>query len=357
MSSENLRDKLRKDLGGGFKEMNVRQAVKVPEGGHQLIVDDVNKPWFFDILPYKVTTDNHPEGKQKGSYHYRRPYLVHKSIGFNKEWVACLKNFNKRCPICAYYEKCIERLGFSHPETKPYKPQKRSMWNVCLHDDAEGTLYWFDISHFAFDEVFEKQLKALDNDELIQTFSIPSEGYTFKLSFEEADGGGNFTFKKLFRVDAIKRPPNFYSDDVVNDTYLLDDLLIERSEKEVTDLLFSGLSEDENDSEQFVAEQQVENPPRRIVTRGAARVSEVEEKQDTSVVESAPVEEDIPVKENTPAIGLRRISRVKPEEPEEDNQCLCGHKFGEDFEKHEDCTNELKCSEEVYVKCQQAVAS
>ena len=89
--------------------------------------DDV--AWFkptkgtnrIDIIPYTVSSDNHPQGIKQGFEDYVLDLWVHRRIGPTEDSFVCLKRtYGKPCPIC-------EEMAILMQEDKPNKKMIQSL--------------------------------------------------------------------------------------------------------------------------------------------------------------------------------------------------------------------------------------
>ena len=90
-----------KSDGAAYGYLNLPKGVNIfkPEPGGKT---------SFDIMPYEVTSDRHPDRDEdldiaiKGSLWWKLPFKIHRNIGVRNETVVCPVSIGKRCPICDY---------------------------------------------------------------------------------------------------------------------------------------------------------------------------------------------------------------------------------------------------------------
>jgi len=305
----------------------------------------------LDIIPYEVTSDNHPEGAAKGDLWWRLPYFVHRNIGASNDSVVCPTSIKQRCPICEHRAKRIKAQA-PQEETRALKPSERNLFVVVPLDDRKlkDQICIFDISKYLFTELLLKEAK--ENPEY-KKFADLEEGYSIKIRFESQTIGNSQPFAEASRIDFIERDQQ-YDEAILDDAPALDEMLIVLSYEELEAKFWEMEHEEDagtlstakrktKPAEEEEEEEEEKAPAKKTVERGTG----VKRKP---VKEEEPEEEE--EEEEAPKKTLSRKPAGKPtrkEEPEEEekapakkttagkSECPHGYKFGVDFEKYDEC--------------------
>lgn len=221
-------------------------AFSVPEGMSLFRFKQV-KTYNLDVLPYVVGKGN-PRADE-GILHFERTYYVHSRIGPNNDSYACLaKNFNKKCPICQYKAK----LGMD-PKTKKeilkaLEPKVRQLWLVRDRDDLEKGVQLFEAAFFkSWGELIKSKIKAGDEDSPYQNFFHLDDGMYLKVTVEEDSYDGRKFFKPTNIEMRPRQKPLKVS--ILDKCPCLDELLIEKSFKELKEIFLQISSEDEEEED------------------------------------------------------------------------------------------------------------
>lgn len=340
-----------RQTGSSYGHLNLPKGVK--------IFKEEEGKMYFDILPYVVTEEQHPDRNEKlgiavpGEVWYKRPYKLHRNIGSTNDSYVCPTSIGKRCPICEYRTKRIKE-GAEKEETDPLKASLRNLYIVLPigHKEYDEVPHIWDISQYLFQNLLNKELE--ENEEY-EIFPDLEEGYTLKVRFDEQTMGKN-KFFEVTRIDFEKRDQT-YEEEIMDDIPALDNVLTILSYKELEKKFMEIEDEDEATDKETVKEEEI---PERI--RRHVRKEEVEEEKKVDEAED---------------IHTRRMASRKPsslanhdkkeeveEEPEEEkktvtrrtsppaqestkkDKCPHGHKFGVDTEKYDICDS---C--DVWEKC------
>ena len=182
--TESMRDKIRhraesrRNLGG-------LTTLELPEGV------ELYKPEKgsveFDILPYVVSVDNHPEVK-KGEQWYQRNYLAHRNVGPEEKFLICPRTIGKRCPICEEHQKLKRDPNAEEEVVDALRAKERELFNVVMKD-GDGSVMILDISTFLFGRKLEEEIR--EGDEANAAFAELSGGKTLKVRWESKNMGTN----------------------------------------------------------------------------------------------------------------------------------------------------------------------
>ena len=129
--------------------------------GMKIYVPDPGKSEKFDILPYIVTNEKHPNKKEMlDDIWWNAPFKVHRGVGTNTETIICPTSFGKPCPICEYFTK-RKKEGADWDELKILKPSLRALYAVVPIDNKkfEETIHVFDMSNFLFYDLLTDETK------------------------------------------------------------------------------------------------------------------------------------------------------------------------------------------------------
>jgi len=152
----------------------------------------------IDIIPYEITTKNHPRvklGKNKvGDLDYLLDVEVHRNVGPQKATVICPKKmFGTDCPICRLAGEMWE--AGKEKEAKNTWPKRRVFYNVIDANKPEEGLKIFETSHALFESDLLVAAKTENDDGTMVPFADPDEGSTIRFVATEAEIGKSKYFK------------------------------------------------------------------------------------------------------------------------------------------------------------------
>lgn len=189
----------------------------------------------FDILPYEVSDERHidlPEAAV-GELWYKKPFKIHRNIGADRIKVVCPTTFGKRCPICEYRNKLIQKNGYND-EAAELNTSNRSLYAIMVKGkNATNKIQVFDTSDYYFQEVLQDQL--MDTDEF-EYFPDHAEGVSVEIRFGEKSFAGQ-KFAVPTRFDWRERKEQ-YDDSILDEVPNLDELLIVLSYEELKEKFF-----------------------------------------------------------------------------------------------------------------------
>jgi len=283
----------------------------------------------FDILPYRVTNEAHPNKKEmdEGIW-WGAPFLTHDKVGSKGEKIVCPTSFGLKCPICEYFTK-RQKEGADWDELKELKPKKRSLYAVIPFKNPkfEEKIHILDMSFFLFEELLIEETEA---DPDYENFAGIYDGMSLVVSWKKKTFNGH-DYATARKIDFKERKKQ-YEEDILDKVPKLDSLLKVLEYEEINTKFFE--LEDLEDS--------VENPPKKEKKgkkeKKAAKSPKAEKK------EKAPKAEK---KEKAPK-AEKKEKAPKAEKKGAKDDCPHGHKFGKDCEKFEDCDdcdNWDECSE------------
>ena len=185
----------------------------------------------LDVVPYKVTVDDHPEEVPKGMTWFRRIFRVHKNQGPESQTVVCPTTVGLPCPICALRAKKL-REGLSREEVSHLKWSEREIYNVIDKDNKFEGVQILNQSSFTFGNLLKEEM---DEDEENNGFGELKGGKTLLLRFKKKKYKGK-PYPEISKVDFRDRPD--YPESILKKTYDLDKLLKILSEEELEELLY-----------------------------------------------------------------------------------------------------------------------
>lgn len=194
---ESMRDRIRhraesRRNTGGLDTLELPEGVELykPEKG----------PVEFDILPYRVSVDTHPEVK-KGELWYERTYLAHRNVGPEEKFLICPRTVGKRCPICEEHQRLKKDPNAEEEVVDALRAKERELFNVVMKD-GDGSVMVLDISTFLFGRKLEEEIR--EGDEANAAFAELSGGKTLKVRWEAKSMGTN-KFVEAGRIDFLDR--------------------------------------------------------------------------------------------------------------------------------------------------------
>jgi hypothetical protein len=205
---------------------------KIVEGDHTI-----------DILPFVVgenyPTRNYPNVK-KGDLAYVLDVWVHYKVGPNQDAIVCpSRNYDKPCPVCEQINE-LRKSDEEEDTIKALLPKRRAVYNVVSYDtpkeEAKG-IQIMDASHFLLEHRIIELARRPQGGGMIP-FADPDDG---KQIFFRRKGTGatntEFTAYQFIDRDYI------ISDETLEQTFSLDDLLTVKSYEEIHDLFWGTTRE------------------------------------------------------------------------------------------------------------------
>lgn len=339
-----------------------------------------------DIIPYIVTDENHMDGNPKypdaanpGNPWYKKPIMVHRSVGAENQSIICPRSQGKKCPICEHRAK--QQSQGAEKDDLIAKPQTRVLYVVIPigNKEYEAKFHIWDISYGNFQKKLDEELG--ENPEA-GIFPDPSEGYTLSVRFSEEVFNKN-KYYEASRIDFEEREG--YDEKIMEQAPNLDEVVTILTYKEI-EKMFLEIDEDEEVEEEApkkkstfpakkVKDEEVEeeaHPFRKKKTVVQEEEEEVETEEEEAPVlkkkaapetpfkrKPAPKEEEAEEEEEEPeaeeeAPAPRRKTIPAKEEPkkkggEVSQTCPSGHKFGKDWDGYDSCDD---CS--VFKACGKA---
>ncbi len=325
----------------------------------------------FDILPYTVTTDKHPDKDEKygvatkGSLWYKRPFKVHRNVGPDKLPIICPRSIGKKCPICDYKDKRAKQ-GADWDEIKLLKPSLRNLYVLKVKDKEfdKKAIYIWDVSQYLFQNLLTEEI---EENEDYETFPDLKEGYTLKVRFGSGSIGGGKAFAEASRIDFYEREKP-YSDSILDKVPNLDELLEVKSYKEIEALFFDDelnddeeevdddIYEDEEDTEDDIEEDDIEEDDEEDTEEDDEEDEDdtEEDEEDALPFDETEDEEEEEVKEEKKPKRTRKSKGKKEQKAKKSKKCPYGHIFGKDTDSYDDCDTCIEEHYEVWEECDKA---
>lgn len=265
----------------------------------------------LDILPYVVTDPNHPDRDDElgiavpGALWYKRPFKLHRNIGYNNMPLVCPTSIGKRCPICEYKQRLLkEGKDWRDDSVKALKTYLRNLYIVVPLDNKnyEERPYVWDIS----DHLFQNKLSIeLEENPEYANFPDLEDGYTLRIRFTEEQFGKN-KFADTSRIDFEKREKK-YDKSILDKVSNLDEVLVVLPYEQIEAKFFDSEDDAVTDVDKAINEV----------------VDEIDEGEDDEEVEPRKA----------------KIIVSKPKLAVADGKCPYGHEFGRDEGSYPECAD------------------
>lgn len=339
-SSSSMREKAKKKAE---QSMNRGKSsyLNVPEGVERL---KPKKAMNMDVVPYIVTSDKHPIA-EKGDQWYQRTFYLHYLD--NKPYV-CPKSVKKPCPVCEHVKELFNSEDAADIElAKQMRAKERELYNVIDLDDQDKGVQLFELSYHLFGKALDEEIS--EGDDELGGFAELVGGKTLRVSFRSKKLGKN-EFLEVRKIEFEDRDD--YEEDILDDVVDLDKALIIEDYDTLQKAIY-GLEEEEED----------EKPEKK--SKKDADEDEDEDEPKKSVKKKKPSKKDEDDEDEEEKKPPKKGKKVKKEEPEEDededeeekkpskkvkkedkkadkkskkNRCPHGHKFGEDNDEYDECS-------------------
>ncbi|OQC75322.1 MAG: hypothetical protein BWX44_00053 [Spirochaetes bacterium ADurb.Bin001] len=331
--------------------------LKLPKGVN-VFKEEPKTRVTFDIMPYVVTGDYHPDRDEeygiavKGELWYKRPYWLHRNIGSDNQSIVCPTSIGQKCPICEYRAQLIkDGAKWDDDSVRALKPSLRNLYVVIPKGNKnrpEEPHVW-DISQFLFQERLNEEVQ--ENEEY-ETFPDLEDGFTLKVRFTENSFGSN-KFAETSRIDFLERKKP-YNESILDEIPSLDDLLEVPSHSTLEAIFFGGLSADEVDEDDDDDDKEEKKPRRNQNRKQKDDDDDDREDEDEDKDEDSPEDEDEDDDDSGEDDDDKRPRRQQSRLPKEKEskkpsrkseksggkgkgKCPHGHAFGEDCDEYDDC--------------------
>jgi hypothetical protein len=338
MAEKRKNDRLEKMRNRQNKEQrfSYKRAYVIPDNVPRYKMKDGENR--IDIIPYRITNPLNPavtiHGLEVGELDYFQQLDVHQSVGVRNNQHLCAKRmFSRPCYIC---EAQIELYNQNErEEAKGLYPKQRAVYNVIDLDEPEKGIQVWEVSYYWVEEKLRTLAAAKSKRGATIVFGDWEIGKTISFIATEDKPWGlkpdNFTFEEREEQ---------YDESICDKAYPLDQYYVMPDYEEVqADYL--QITDDLDDEDDAPA------PPPRRERRTDKAINDVERIPDGEKDFDQHVADGEKFLKNNPTLEPDRSRRRRrAEEPE--NKCPKGHKFGEDFDNTDDCTD---CSDSDYDAC------
>ncbi len=270
--------KVAEQQGSGFTPT----AFTVPEG-MSLFRFKQAKTYNLDVIPYRVGKGN-PRADE-GMVHFERTYYVHQKIGPNNDSIPCLtKNWKKKCPICQYRAKLGMDPKAKKDVLKALEPKVRQLWIIRDRDELEKGLQLFDAAYYkSWGELVKAKTKAGDEKYRYHHFFHLDDGMMLRVTAEEDSYEGRKFFKPT-NIEMRDRKPLKAS--LLDKAPCLDDLLVEKSYKELKELFLQISDEDEEDDDEVEDGSELEDDEDSDEVEDGSEIEDPDEEEDEKPTKS-----------------------------------------------------------------------
>ena len=303
-------DKVRANIEKQKSQKRQYGYLKLPKGVN-VFKEEPGSRVKLDILPYVVTDPNHPDRDDElgiavpGALWYKRPFKLHRNIGYNNMPLVCPTSIGKRCPICEYKQRLLkEGKDWRDDSVKALKTYLRNLYIVVPLDNKnyEERPYVWDIS----DHLFQNKLSTeLEENPEYANFPDLEDGYTLRIRFTEEQFGKN-KFADTSRIDFEKREKK-YDKSILDKVSNLDEVLVVLPYEQIEAKFFDSEDDAVTDVDKAINEV----------------VDEIDEGEDDEEVEPRKA----------------KIIVSKPKLAVADGKCPYGHEFGRDEGSYLECAD------------------
>ncbi|KKK50356.1 hypothetical protein LCGC14_3125820, partial [marine sediment metagenome] len=205
-----------------------------------------------DILPYTVELENHldynkdaPDSAHVGNLWYKKPILIHRGIGPERNSYICPKSAGKtKCPICE--ERSRQFADGADAADVPGRIGKRNIYAVIPigNKDYEEEVHIWDIAQGNFQEQLNQDLEESPESGI---FPDLEDGLTLSIRFSEESFDKN-KYAKATRID-FKDRDETYDEEILDEVPHLDSIINVLSYKEL-EAAFLELDEEDEDKDE-----------------------------------------------------------------------------------------------------------
>jgi hypothetical protein len=305
----------------------------------------------FDILPYIVKDENHPDRDDEyniaipDSEWYRRPFSIHRNIGPDNEAIVCPGSIGEKCPICEYRMKLTDEDDEDEAKALKGDWKKRVIYLVFPIDSKkwDEDVYLYDSSQYVFQKALNDELEDNPDNEI---FADAFEGKTLNVRYTK-ESTGKYSYANPSRIDFIDRAEPYdeeFLDSLPNLDDILKDSIMPYKELEKKFLAYVD-DDDEDDEMEDVPDEEDDEPrgrsrkPRRGSSRNTKKVEDDEDEEEDEPEEDEKEDEPEEEVEEKPRSRARKPVSRKTSTTKTRGKCPYGHKFGVDTDDFDDCAD------------------
>lgn len=279
------------------------------------------------IVPYTVSINKHPAGREKGDLWYERRFLMHYNIGADPKSYVCPKSIGQRCPICEYRMRLSKSENPNEETLKELKPKERVLYNVHDVDGDENNVMLWDVSFHNFTKKLEEEIT--EGPDEYGDFPNPDEsGMVLSVRFSDKTLGKT-TFLEASRIDFKER--GYELPDELLESALDLDKILKILPYEELERIYLEINDEDNDGDTSSS-----TPPAKDkeVEKPKPEKKETKAKEQEKPSEPEVSEED---KEKARKEAVREAKRREKEAQESGDECPAGGKFGVDTDNLKAC--------------------
>ena len=268
LSKEETKQKM-SSQGAGGNWFNLPEGVEVwaPEKKGR---------YNLDIVPYEVSTENHPEeGIEKGVLWFRTQFRVHHAVGMSEQSVVCPRSIGKKCCICDEADR-LRKLDEDEDVVRQLRGQRFTAMNI-LHPDDPDTIAVLVLSSGKFDNILKEELQEEENEEHLDFYQCEDGGRTIRVRFSEKTFAGN---KYLQATDIqFKERDDMDEDEILERVVDLDTILNVLPPEKIEALFLEG-GEGETDEDEDEEQEEKEKPKSKSKSKRKSKKEEEPEEED-----------------------------------------------------------------------------
>jgi hypothetical protein len=238
VSSEDVRRNAKAGAGGG------QNWLKLPDGTRQWAPEASGRV-LINILPYEVTSENHPDGIDAGKLWYKYPFAVHHSVGANNISIVCPGSIGQACPICQEKQR-LKGKDVDEDTLKSLNPQRYVAYNMVDPDD-EDKIAVLVMSRGKFAVALESEIDE-GEDEILGFYHVDKSGKTLKVRFSDAEFMGK-KYLEATRIDFIDREA-MDEDEILKKVVNLDEMLVVLPFDKIKSLFLQTEEEEDEDEDE-----------------------------------------------------------------------------------------------------------
>lgn len=331
---EKAKQKAEKNMNRGGNSL-----LALPEGAN--IIKPKNKgPYNWDVIPYKITVDTHPEAS-KGDLWYQRTYFAHFNVGPDNNAVLCPKTIKQKCPVCEHVKELFNSGEDDDVAlAKDMKAKERELYNVIDLDDQDKGVQLLDISYHLFGKALDEEIH--EGEDELADFAELSGGKTLSVAFRKKKLSGNEFFETR-KIEFEDRDD--YDEDILDDVFDLDSLLNIKSYEEIEKLLY-GVDETDGDEEEKEEEEEEEDKKSKKSAGGKKKDSSANKKKSAGKKKKQQDEDENDDEDEKSK--KKKSSGKKKSTSKKKNECPHGGEFGVDTDELDECEN---C--DLWTECQE----
>jgi hypothetical protein len=237
------------------------KSFRLPEGVKQFQIKKAGAH-RFDIIPYILKVES--PFADIGKPHYERTYHVHRGIGADSDTVVCpKKTFGKPCPICDARARMMKDEDADEELIKSLGPKERQLFQVIDAREPSEGIQILEMSYHLFGRVLDTRLRSIEEEDEDEQdheyFSDPETGYLIRASFEEKQFART-TYYECTSIDFKDRKEQ-YENDIIEESYCLDDMLIEMSYDDLKKLFLETTDDGDDDDDAPKKKRGKKKPP------------------------------------------------------------------------------------------------